>query len=64
MGGVVDVALRATGANPGSAGLGIDADTFHLRQVDDQAFVDTTKAWPVVAAAPDGDEEAVVARRN
>ena len=61
MGGVVDVALRATGANPGSPGLGVNADAFHRRQVDDQAFVHTTKARSVVAAAPDGDGEAVVA---
>ena len=61
MGGVVDVALRATRANPGSPGLGVNAHTFHRRQVDNQAVVHATKAGPVVAAAPDGDGEAVVA---
>ena len=61
MGGVVDVALRATGANPGSPGLGVDANALYRRQVDDQAVVHTAKARSVVAAAPDGDGEAVVA---
>ena len=61
MGSVVDVALRAAGANAGRAGLGVDAHAFHLRQVDDQAIVHAAKARPVVAAAPDGDGQAVVA---
>ena len=40
----------------------IDVDGSHLRQVDDQAIVTQSTAADIVAAAPDGGEQIVLAR--
>ena len=58
---VVDVARRAARLDANGAVRRVDADPLHHRQVDDQPVVDAAEARPVVAAAADGDEKAVVA---
>jgi hypothetical protein len=58
---MVDVALGASGADPRRAGNRVDAHALHRRQVDDQAVVDAGKPRAIVAAAPNGDAQLVVA---
>ena len=41
--------------------VGIDSDSAHARQVDDEAVVDAAQAAAIVAAAADGDVEALLA---
>ena len=59
VGGVIDVARRAAGIDPNGAARRIDAHALHQRQVDHQTVVAAAKAGAVVAAAPDGDEQAL-----
>ena len=61
VGGVVDVARRAAGIDPHGAARRIDAHALHQREVDHQAVVAAAEARAIVAAAPDGDEQALVA---
>ena len=44
------------------AGFGIDAHTFHRREVNDHATVATAQSRPVMAAATDGEQMSVIAR--
>ena len=61
VGGVIDVARRAASINPNGSARRIYAHALHHREVDHQSVVATAKAWAIVAAAPDGDEQALVA---
>ena len=61
VGGVIDVAGRAAGLDPHGSACRIDAHALHHRQVDHQAVVATAEARAVVAAAADGDKQALVA---
>ena len=61
MRGVVDVAGGAAGLHPDGPRRRVDADPAHRRQVDHQAVVDATEPGAVVAAAADGDGQAVLA---
>jgi hypothetical protein len=61
VGGVVDVAGRAATINTDGAPRRVDAHAPHRREVDHQAVVDAAQAGAVVAPAPDGDEQALVA---
>ena len=47
----------------GGAGLRIDVNALHERQVDHQAVVDRGATRDVVAASPDGDLELLIARQ-
>ena len=61
VGGVIDVARRAAGIDPYGSACRIHAHALHHREVDHQSVVAAAKAWAVVAAAADGDEQALVA---
>ncbi len=61
MGGVVDVAPGAAAADPRGARHRIDADALHRREVDHEAALAGAKAGAVVAAAADGEQQAMVA---
>src|ERR1700730_9248712 len=61
VGGMVDVALGASSADPRRPGNRVDAHAPHVRQVDDQAIVDAGEPWPIVAAATNRDAQAIVA---
>ena len=63
MSGVIDFARRAARTDPDCPAFRIDVDTFHCRQVNDQAVIHAAEARPVVAAAADGDAQALVAAK-
>jgi hypothetical protein len=63
MSGMINVALGAAGADAGGACFWVDAHALHLRQVKDQPAVDTAEARPVMAAAANGDGDAIVASK-
>src|SRR5882724_4490338 len=60
---MVDVALRASSADPRRAGNRVDAHALHRRQVDDQAVIDAGEPGAIVAAAPNGDAQIIVATK-
>jgi hypothetical protein len=57
---VVDIALRAAGADSDGARGGVDAHAFHHRHVDHQPVVDAAKARTVMAATANGHGEVVL----
>ena len=59
---VVDVAPQSTALHPGGATGGVDPHGPHRREVDDDPAVAHRGAGHVVAPAPDGDLQVVVAR--
>jgi len=61
MGGVVNIARNAPGADPHSPVYGVDAYTLHHRQVDDETVIDAAETGSVMATAAYGNEEATVA---
>ncbi len=61
VGGVVDVAPGAAAADARGPGGRIDPDALHRREVDDEPVVAGAEAGAVVAAAADGEEQAVFA---
>src|SRR5260370_24228591 len=61
VGGVIAVAPGAASADPDGSCFGIDARVADERQIDDQAIIADPQPSGVVSAAPDGNEEAVLA---
>ncbi len=61
VGGVVDIAGDAAGADSHRSLRRIDSDAFHHRQVDDQTVIDAAQAGPAMAAAAHGNRKLVVA---
>ena len=61
---VVDVAPGAAGVDPDGVLRGVDRGAAQQRQVDDQGVVPDPEAGGVVAAAPDGDLDAVARGRT
>ena len=61
VGGMVEIAQHGAGLDAGGARHRIDADAVHRREVDHQPVVDGAQAGAVVAAAADGDGDAVLA---
>src|SRR5262245_20329863 len=61
LGRVIDVALGAAWPDPHRAAGRIDPHTLHGGEVDNQSVVARTEPRAVVAAAANGDEQAVVA---
>ena len=55
------VAQRGAALDAGGARRRIDADTVHLRQIEDQPIVAGAQAGAVVPAAADGEEQALLA---
>ncbi len=60
MGGVVNIARRATGPHPHGPVCRINAHPLHHRQVNDEALVNAAEAGSVMAAAADGDGKLAV----
>ncbi len=60
MGGMVNIARRATCPHPHGAVCRINAHALHHRQVDDEALVDAAEPRPVVAAAADRNRQRAV----
>ena len=61
VGGMIDIARRATSINTNGSVRRIDTYALHQRQVDDQSVITAAKARAVVSATANGDEQSVVA---
>src|SRR5215471_8353087 len=61
MSGVVDVAPGAASPDPDGLRFGIDVRVADEREIDDQAVIADPQPASIVPAAPDGNEEVVLA---
>ena len=61
MGGMVDITEEGAAARDGGPGVGIHPHAAHAREVDDEAVVDAPQTAAVVAPAPNGDVQALLA---
>ena len=59
--GMIDIARRASSIDTHGAVRRIDAHAPHHGEVDHQPVVATAQAWAIVAAATDGDQQALAA---
>jgi hypothetical protein len=58
---MVHITQRRSPFNPNCAGIGIDANTLHQREIDDKSIIDETETGTAVAATANRDSHVVLA---